>query len=293
MRRLYIACLLSIFLIFGCGNRQDSESESSAGSQERVIPARIAAVEKRTIVDRLTARAEIVPLREVDIFPTVAGKIISESVELGHVVKKGRTLARLIQDVPGMEFSPVNIEATLDGTVTFDGVEIGAKVTPQKPVYRISRLDSVWVDAYILESDLGKIKVGDAAEIMLNAYPDEKFAGKIRELSPVVDKRSRTVTARILLPNPDRRLKPGLSVSCLFTVGRHENLVVPLDAVVHSGMSKYIFKVLGDRVKKTPIRTGAVMDALVEVEGDLTHGDQIVIYGQNLLQDGDRINPME
>ena len=288
MQKYFIA-MISIILLAGCGQRQEKQVETKSIVEQR-IPVKTARVAEQTIFDQIKITGEIAPLWEINILPTAAGKIISEKVRLGQKVKTGDALAHFIQDIPGMEFSPVAIEAPASGYITRDNVEIGARVTPQSPVYTLSPLDSVYMLARVPESMLAKVKVNNPVQVMVDAIPGKIFRGQIMQISPLVDERSRTATAKIILANPRLALKPGLFAECSIESGKRKSLVLPLDAVIHSGILQYIFKIKGDSVKRLAIQTGAIADSLVEVKGNLSAGDQVVVYGQNLLRDGSLIN---
>jgi len=288
MHKDFIA-IISIILLAGCGQRQEKQVETKSTVEQR-IPVKAAYVVKKTIFEKLNLTGEIAPLRQIRIFPTAAGKIIDEKVTLGQRIKKGQALAHLIQDIPGMEFSPVAIEATLSGHITQDVVEVGAKVSPQRAVYTISQIDSVFMLARVMESDLAKVKLNVPVQVKVDAYPGKIFKGRVSQISPLLDTRSRTATAKIVLANPNLQLKPGMFAGCSIETGTRSSLVIPLDAVIHSGTLQYIYKIEGDSVNRMAIQTGAIIDSLVEVRGKLAAGNKVVVYGQNLLRDGSLVS---
>lgn len=285
----YFIAIISIIFLAGCGHQQEKQVETKAIAEQR-IPVKAAAVVEQEISEQITMTGEIASLRQIDIFPTAAGKIIDEKVVLGQRVKRGQALAHLIQDVPGMEFSPVAVAATISGHVTRDGVEVGAKVSPQRAVYTISQIDSVYMLARAMESDLAKVKMKMPVLVQVDTYPGKIFKGRVSQISPQLDGRSRTATAKIILANPGLDLKPGMFAKCSIETGKRSSLVIPLDAVIHSGTLQYIYKIEGDSVSRMAIQAGAIIDSLVEVKGKLAAGDQVVVYGQNLLRDGSLVH---
>ncbi|NIA31247.1 MAG: efflux RND transporter periplasmic adaptor subunit [Actinobacteria bacterium] len=285
----YFIAIISIIFLAGCGHRQEKQVETKAIAEQR-IPVKAAPVVEDEISERIKMTGEIASLRQIDILPTAAGKIIDEKVTLGQKVKKGQALAHLIQDVPGMEFSPVAIEATISGHITRDGVEVGAKVSPQKAVYTISQIDSVYMLARVMESDLAKVKINMPVLVQVDTYPGKIFRGRVSQISPLLDGRSRTATAKVVLANSNLELKPGMFARCSIESGKRYSLVIPLDAVIHRGTLQYVYKIEGDSVIRMAIQTGAIVDSLVEVSGRLAAEDRVVVYGQNLLRDGSLVN---
>ncbi|NOY58468.1 MAG: efflux RND transporter periplasmic adaptor subunit [Calditrichaeota bacterium] len=285
----YFIAIISIIFLAGCGHQQEKQVETKAIAEQR-IPVKAATVVEEEISERIKMTGEIASLRQIDILPTAAGKIIDEKVTLGQKVKKGQALAHLIQDVPGMEFSPLAIEATISGYITRDGVEVGAKVSPQRAVYTISQIDSVYMLARVMESDLAKVKINVPVLVQVDTYPGKIFRGRVSQISPLLDGRSRTATAKVVLANLNLELKPGMFARCSIESGKRSSLVIPLDAVIHRGTLQYVYKIEGDSVSRMAIQTGAIVDSLVEVSGRLAAGDQVVVYGQNLLRDGSLVN---
>lgn len=90
----------------------------------------------------------------------------------------------------------------------------------------------------------------------MDAFPGKVFEGKIAEISPEINPATRTVAVKIRLPNPRRTLKPGMFCRADFTIGDHEGILVPLDAVVHSGVSTYIFVVRNGKAERVSVETG-------------------------------------
>jgi RND family efflux transporter MFP subunit len=257
--------------------------------QVEKIPVRVQQVSSQKIVDQLTVRGTVASLWSVDIFPDGAGKIIKKNVNVGDRVNKDQVLAQMIQDIPGMEFSPSDIEATVGGTITTSMVEIGSQVNPQRPAFTVSQLDSVIVLAQVLESDLMTVKKNSASQIAADALPDRKFTGRVRKIFPTLDARTKTATVEIVLPNNSATLKPGMTVDCAFSQGSRISLTVPLDAVSRSGVSYSLVKIINNKAKIIQVNAGSILSDAIEISGNIAKGDTIVVYGQNLLQDGSEV----
>ncbi|UCE08449.1 MAG: hypothetical protein JSW07_10675, partial [bacterium] len=107
MRNFYIFLIL-VFIY--CG--RETQNTNKDESQIKTIPVKVARVEQTTIAETVKITGEIIPLYQLDIYPRANGIITSEEVTLGSKVQKDQVLAKMRQDVPGMEFSLVKIEAT-------------------------------------------------------------------------------------------------------------------------------------------------------------------------------------
>jgi multidrug efflux pump subunit AcrA (membrane-fusion protein) len=283
MRNLSILFLF-VFLISACGTRQQADEPVAAKPVEK-IPVKVTQVTAGTATEQLSVRGEIAPLWSVDIYADGAGKIIQKNVNVGDPVKAGQVLALMKQDIPGMEFTPSPIESSVNGTLIASMAEIGAMVTPQRPVFTISELDSVLVLARVLESDLHNVSVNSACRITVDALPDKQFNGRVRKINPLLDTRSRTATVEISLANSSQQLKPGMSTTCQFFQSTRPVLTVPLDAVSRSGIAYSVVKISGNAAHITQVQAGDILQDRIEITGAIAEGDTVVVYGQNLLQD--------
>ena len=127
-----------------------------------------------------------------------------------------------------------SLRAPIAGVVTERGVVVGQAVLPETMVATIVDLDEVWFLARVFEHHVGQVHLGAAAEVTLNAYPDQRFAGKVVNLAHQVDLASRTLTARVALANRDNMLRLGLFGAATIAVPAPASsasapLVIPLD----------------------------------------------------------------
>src|SRR5262249_23072261 len=109
----------------------------------------------------------------------------------------------------------------------------------QQPIATIADLSEVWFLGRVFEKDLGRLKIGAKAEVELNAYPNERFDGRIVYLGRQIDPVARTVTARIPLVNRNDLLRLGLFGTARVFTGEERNkqavLVVPRSALTEIG----------------------------------------------------------
>jgi Cu(I)/Ag(I) efflux system membrane fusion protein len=121
-------------------------------------------------------------------------------------------------------------------------------------------------------------------EVSLPYWPDKPFKGKVIFVSPTLDPETRTLHARLEIPNPDLLLRPGMygDASLFYSLG--EKLGIPAEAVMFSGKQTYAFKDGGDgRLIPTKIQVGARGDDWYEVVDGLKEGDRIVVSANFLV----------
>lgn len=289
MKKAIVVIIIFLGLLpVGCGKKQSVP----AGLSEP-IPVRVTSPTVREIAELLVLNGTAESLRSVEVFADVAGKVIEKPAQLGKRVQKGETLARLVQDVPGMVFSPVSVEAPISGVVLGDFAEVGSRLTPQRACFSIGVIDTILIKARLLESDFSRVKIGAFCKVTADALPDATFNGRLRKIAPIIDSRSRTAVAEIILPNSGGRVLPGMAVKCEFAVGSRSALTVPLDAVTRLDADYRLVKVVDGRAQFATVTGGAILDGEMEVMGDLSAKDLVVVYGQNLLQDGSPVKIVE
>jgi len=150
----------------------------------------------------------------------------------------------------------------------------------------------VKVDLDIPEEYLSKITLGQAAEISLQAYPDEKFIGTVSLISPVLDLETRTAPIEITIPNNDHRLKSGMFVQVKLILEEHKNIpVIVKEAVLGRAPQFYVYVVNETTARQNSVKLGIRQGADYEVLEGLKEGDLVVVMGQQKLYDGASVTP--
>ena len=161
----------------------------------------------------------------------------------------------------------------------------GMTVQPGAPLFRINGLASVWINAEIPEAQAAQVRPGDAATVRAPALAGQVLHGKVGALLPEVNAGTRTVKARIELPNPGGRLLPGMFANiALAPAGQHEVLLVPSEAVIQTGRRSVV---LLEREKgqftQVEVQTGAETNGQTEIRSGLQAGQRVVVSGQFLI----------
>ncbi|MGZ5478909.1 MAG: HlyD family secretion protein [Candidatus Aminicenantales bacterium] len=135
--------------------------------------------------------------------------------------------ARAAADLLTKTISDCTITAPAGGIVTHKAVEAGELVTPGATVVTLTELDSVYVMIYVTETEMGRVRLGDAVEVRIDAFRDRAFAGKITYISPEAEFTPKNVQTKedrvklvfgvkVEIENKDGLLKPGLPADALF-----------------------------------------------------------------------------
>ncbi len=138
----------------------------------------------------------------------------------------------------------------------------------------------VWAMARIYERDIRKIKPGQKAVLTINAFPGETFTGDIDYVGSQLDEKTRTVDARVVLPNPGNKLRAGMFGKITLFVEQSlkskDTFLLPQAALQRSKDDFVVFKEKGDgRFEQVTVQLVARAGEFAEVTGDLTLGDHI------------------
>lgn len=176
--------------------------------------------------------------------------------------------------------------APVDGVVVEKMALVGQMMKPGERIYRLADLSSVWVLAQIYEHDLPFVSQGQPASVRLTYGQTQTLPAKVELLLPQLEEPTRTVTARLVLENPDLRLRPGMFVDVRLSAQLADDAVlVPDVAVLRSGERNTVFVALPDGAfEPREVKLGSRSEGQVyEVLSGLTAGEHIVTSGQFML----------
>ena len=184
------------------------------------------------------------------------------------------------------------LNAPFDGVLGLRRVSVGDYVTPGQPIVNLENIDPIKVDFRVPESALRLLREGQQIAIQVDAWPGQTFQGRVYAIDPQVDLQGRSVVVRATLPNPERKLKPGLFARVSLIVERRENaLLVPEQAIVPLESGQAVFKVVDGKAALTPVELGQRRAGEVEVLRGLGAADVVVTAGQMKLRDGAAVAP--
>jgi len=189
---------------------------------------------------------------------------------------------RLLGGDPAHPSATIELRAPVSGTIVeqnISGFE-GIKSLDNSPnLFTIADLTQVWVLCDVYENDLGEVHLGDTAEIRLNAYPDKTYHGKVADISRVLDPATRAAKVRIVLPNRDGSLRPGMFAVATFHSRKSQTrILIPSTAVLRLQDKDWIFRKEGpQQFRRVEVRTGGGgADGMQQIENGVKPGEQIV-----------------
>jgi membrane fusion protein, heavy metal efflux system len=193
---------------------------------------------------------------------------------------------RLLGTDPDDPKGIVDIFAPVSGVITDQEVTNAASVqaysTPSP--FTISDLTSVWIVCDVYESDMANVRVGQPADIKLNAYPDKVLKGTISNIGSMLDPNIRTAKVRIELANPGGMMRPGMyGTATLFGKEKRTYTAVPASAIVHLHDRDWVFIPAQEKFKRIQVVSGEQLpNNMQEILSGLQPGQQVVTNAMNL-----------
>lgn len=246
------------------------------------VPVKVYRVKKMSFKDTLPVMGSIKGFKEVDLKFETSGILESFNFEEGERVQEGDIIASLDQREALMrlkyaelefeknrklyeagaidkikfeqskleyesakyDFEKTNIYAISDGVLGRRDIDVGSYVTPNDKVGTFVDISYVYAEFNVIEQDSPKIKLGQRAEIYVDAYPGGSFKGMVDSISPVIEGRTRTQRVRIELKNQKFELKPGMFARALISTYEKNNaLIIPTSAFQKKEEKYYVYVV--------------------------------------------------
>lgn len=279
--------------------KADKKGEAESAAPAFAVNTTKAAVGR--ISDYLTLSGDVVAGSTVDVYSDVAGKVVKLLVAEGARVEKDAPIAEIDPSKPGMTFIPGVAKAPIAGTIVSLPAQLGMTITQATPVARISRTEALEVRTYAAERFIFRLRVGQRAEVILDAYPGKVFSAAVTELSPTVDAASRTMEVRLVLSGSGGAVKAGMFAKVKVITEEKAGIVkIPAAALVKRFGETYAFTVEADPAdpallvaRRKSVSAGLLVDGVQEILSGLSGGEEVVVRGQTLLEDGSRVNVID
>jgi Cu(I)/Ag(I) efflux system membrane fusion protein len=190
----------------------------------------------------------------------------------------------------GQPLRAVPVRAPARGYVARKNVLKGLFVQAGSEIFQLADLSTVWVLVDVSGSDLARVRLGQKATFETSAAPGQRFTGRVQFISPVLNTGSRTLQARVELPNPRLELRPGMFGDVTLETGAAEAVVIPADALIDTGDHRYVFVDRGGgRFEPRAVHTGSSGGGKVAVLEGLAAGERVVVKASFLLDSESRL----
>lgn len=197
----------------------------------------------------------------------------------------GMTEAQINHLASSKASSPwIQFQAPASGIVTEIMVSEGQYVAEGAPIYRLEKLNKLWVEAELYPNDASLIKLGDTVTVYVNGFENQAFESIVNFLSPEYGQGSQIFILRASLPNPNYQFVPGMHAEIVFQHSVKKALTLPVDAVIREENGNHVYKKTGNgKFKAQMVTTGMENFNSVEIREGIKEGDSIVVTGAYLL----------
>ena len=178
----------------------------------------------------------------------------------------------------------LTLYAPVSGVVVDKKVLQGQAITSGEELYTIADLSVVWVDAELREADAANVRVGSGVGIQFTGLPGRQYRGRVAYVYPTLQQEARTVKARIVIPNADGVLKPGMYGTVQLTTPGRSALTVPSSAILRTGDRNVVFVDMGSgQLTPHDVELGSAAGDYTEILSGLPDGQRVVTSAQFLL----------
>lgn len=219
--------------------------------------------------------------RIAHVIPRFVGIVREVHKQVGDSVSKGELLAIIDSNE---SLTPYEVKSLLDGTVIERHLVLGELIKEGVNAFVIADLSSVWAELRIYQKDLAAVRKGQSVSLAAG-HGVAEARGEIAYVAPMVDEKTRTGLARVVLPNPDGRWRPGLFVTARVTVEEREvPLLIPKSALQTVDEKTCVFVQTDKGFEPRPVKLGRANDTDVEVTQGLAAGQRYVTQGAFTLK---------
>jgi RND family efflux transporter MFP subunit len=204
--------------------------------------------------------------------------------------EKNAWYARLTQLKSQIEQDEYNlsvssIKAPFTGYVVAKHTEVGQWVEEGGAVLELIEIDRLKIVINIPENYIGKLKLEDRVIVNFDALPDIDFEAHVDAIVPQADRESRTFPVIIVLDNKEFLIKSGMVARASFLIGDSQPVkLVPKDAIVEFNKNKMVYVVNNGSAQPVPVNPGFSFEDLIQVNGQISKGQQVVIRGNERLR---------
>ena len=197
--------------------------------------------------------------------------------------------AQATLDLANAMLADNTITAPFSGTVASLNAELGENITPLKPVMRIINTEGLTVKISVPENEIGKVQVGDEAQILIPALGNRHFGGKVTEKSMTASLLTHSYPVKVLIEQPVEELVPGMIGKVVLKADVSKGIVVPANAILINNEGKFVWVAEEGRATRRQISVSGYSGNGVVVGEGLTMGDVVIVEGYQKVSEGMKV----
>jgi membrane fusion protein (multidrug efflux system) len=179
------------------------------------------------------------------------------------------------------------IRAPFDGIVGLKQASPGDYVQAGQDIVNLEDIESLKLDFDIPEVHLAQIQENQVVGARVDSFPNTTFKGTVYAIAPRIDEQTRTVQLRARVPNPDKKLRPGMFARVTVVLqSRNDALLIPEQALVPQGTERFVYRVVEGKATLAKVSIGERQAGEVEIREGLNAGDMVVTAGLQKIAEG-------
>ncbi len=240
--------------------------------------------EQQIILDKTRARAENARAAHARAQELWSAELISKT-EFDKTAMERRVTDQELAEAE-YRLSKTVIRAPISGVVSLRQVQLGQHLRPGDQIYTITDFDPLIADIFLPEKEAMLLTQGREVKLVPKADPSLSFPGRIRMVSPVVDRQTGTVKVTVETSGVPEAVRPGSFVQVnIVKQTRNGSVLVPRESVIRELSSAHLFIVRDGKALRREVKLGIEEGDLVEVLEGVKPGDQVIVAGQGGLKD--------
>lgn len=186
-----------------------------------------------------------------------------------------------------IRFEQMKIVSPIDGLIAERFVDIGAVISPATPLVRVVNLSTLITRANVPEREVSKLRLGNRAQVVVDAFGDTLYEGKVSRISPVMDAATRTALVEVEIPNRDGNLRAEMFARVTLDLATlRPAVLIPRESLIYRGQQAGVYLLSGRRPMFREIEPGINQGNEVEVLANLAPGTQIISRGAAMVNEG-------
>jgi membrane fusion protein (multidrug efflux system) len=289
MRKGYIIAIIVIVLIVAVAIRiMTLHRGAEVVTEAQKVPVEVTPVTRGNVQSTCEVLGSVTANKSAQIFPETSGRVTKILVREGSYVSKNTHIMAIRNETIGFDYEGY-ITSPISGNIGKIFVDVGSMITPQTPVALVVEYSQVNVEFNLSEMQGGCVSKSQTVMIEIDALPGQVFNGKISEISPVIDPMTRTISAKAVINNSKKLLKPGMTARVKINLGeKNDVIVIPKDAL----LDEHLFVVQDSTAERRNVVVGLIGDQNVEILEGISEGERVVTVGQERLAGGEKVNPI-
>ncbi|MCE3231894.1 MAG: hypothetical protein K0R98_151 [Rickettsiaceae bacterium] len=218
----------------------------------------------------------------------------SDLSKVGAASKQSRDEARstllaskAAYEKANIDYEKTKLQAPFDGIIGLRAISTGDYLNVGSVITELVSIDPIKVEFTLPEKHFAVLKENLPILITVDAWPNKQFEGKLYAINPKIDPDTRNITAKAIIPNEEKLLRPGMFGYVTIHVSVNDKaLLIPEESIIPNGGKVFVMKVVDGKAATVEVTLGTRSKGMVEIVSGLAQGDVVISAGHMKVRDG-------